>query len=61
MQKQQREYISRVFQWVRALSFEQLVRAIYAQYPEMKENSVFRASFDNHRWGPMYRWCRYWV
>lgn len=28
--------------WARGLSFEQLVKAVYAQYPEMREFSVFR-------------------
>jgi len=35
------EYIRKVAKWVRALSFSQLVSAIYNKYPEMKENSVF--------------------
>jgi uncharacterized protein len=42
MQERQREYITRVSRWVRALSFEDLVRSIYVQYPEMRANSVFR-------------------
>jgi hypothetical protein len=42
MSESQRDYVKKISQWVRALSFEQLVKAIYAQYPDMKENSIFR-------------------
>jgi len=35
-------YLESVAGWVRNLSFEQLVGAIYKRYPEMKVNSVFR-------------------
>jgi uncharacterized protein len=35
-------YIKGLAGWVRGLSFEQLVAAIYNRYPEMKANSVFR-------------------
>ena len=35
-------YISSVANWVRQLSFQQLVASIYKRYPEMKVNSVFR-------------------
>jgi len=35
-------YIANVAQWVRQLSFEQLVASIYNRYPDMKVNSVFR-------------------
>jgi len=37
-----RSYVAKVAQWVRQLSFEQLVASIYNRYPEMKANSVFR-------------------
>lgn len=37
-----RTYITNVANWVRQLSFEQLVASIYNRYPEMKVNSVFR-------------------
>lgn len=37
-----RHYVANVAQWVRQLSFEQLVASIYNRYPEMKANSVFR-------------------
>lgn len=37
-----RTYIVEVANWVRQLSFEQLVASIYNRYPEMKANSVFR-------------------
>ena len=36
------EYITLLSDFVRSLSFEQLVSAIYNAYPEMKANSVFR-------------------
>jgi uncharacterized protein len=42
MDAQSREYVISVVQWVRSLSFQQLVKAIYDRYPEMRENSVFR-------------------
>ncbi len=35
------QYVCNVAEWVRALSFSQLVSAIYSKYPDMKENSVF--------------------
>lgn len=37
-----RDYVASVAQWVRQLSFEQLVASIYKRYPDMKANSVFR-------------------
>jgi uncharacterized protein len=37
-----RAYVGSVAQWVRQLSFQQLVAAIYNKYPDMKANSVFR-------------------
>ncbi len=40
--KSQREYLVLLSQWVRNLTFAQLVGAIYNEYPEMKENSVFK-------------------
>lgn len=36
------EYLRRLSQWVRSLSFAELVSSIYREYPEMKVNSVFR-------------------
>ncbi|MGC9971907.1 MAG: hypothetical protein ABSE56_15100 [Bryobacteraceae bacterium] len=36
------EYLKRVVDWAQGLSFSQLVRAIYAKYPEYRENSVFQ-------------------
>jgi hypothetical protein len=36
------EYLERAVEWCRSLSFQQLVRAIYAKYPEFRQNSVFR-------------------
>ena len=35
-------YLDEVVRWVRARSFNELVKAIYRAYPEMKANSVFR-------------------
>ncbi len=35
------EYLKTVVDWVASMSFPQLVRAIYAKYPEYKANSVF--------------------
>jgi uncharacterized protein len=40
--KRASDYVKNVSTWVRSQSFESLVRAIYAEYPEMKANSVFR-------------------
>lgn len=37
-----RGYIIEVARWVRSLSFQELIRAIYDRYPEMRENSIFR-------------------
>ncbi len=36
------DYIKKVSKFVRALSFEDLVSAIYKAYPDMKVNSVFK-------------------
>jgi hypothetical protein len=36
------DYLLRVSNWVRSLSFAELVGSIYKQYPSMKANSVFR-------------------
>jgi uncharacterized protein len=35
-------YIDALVPWVCGLSFEQLVRAIYVSYPEMRANSIFK-------------------
>jgi hypothetical protein len=37
-----RTYMEQAARWVRSLSFQQLVAAIYNGYPDMKVNSVFR-------------------
>lgn len=37
-----RRYLASAATWVRQLTFEQLVAAIYKRYPEMKAKSVFR-------------------
>lgn len=40
-----RDYIRAVSDWVRKLSFAQLVSAIYAEYPDMKSKSIFRHAY----------------
>jgi len=35
-------YVNEVVTWVKSLTFSGLLRAIYAKYPEMRENSVFQ-------------------
>jgi uncharacterized protein len=37
-----RQYLSAIALWVRSLSFQQLVSAIYKRHPDMKVNSVFQ-------------------
>ncbi len=37
-----RDYIYIISEYVRSLSFTQLVKAIYQAYPEMRQNSVFQ-------------------
>lgn len=37
-----REYLSAIAVWVRSLSFQQLVSAIYKRHPDMRVNSVFQ-------------------
>ena len=36
-----RVYIEAISEWVRSLGFNELVKSIYAVYPDMKKNSVF--------------------
>ena len=36
------KYLKEVVEWAQGLSFQKLVRTIYAHYPEYKANSVFR-------------------
>lgn len=36
------DYIRSVVAWVRTLSFSELLRSIYAEYPKYRENSVFQ-------------------
>lgn len=36
-------FIAETANWVKSLNFEELVAAIYKKYPDMKENSVFKA------------------
>jgi hypothetical protein len=35
-------YFAALTAWIKSLSFDQLVSAIYGDYPEMKVNSIFR-------------------
>ena len=42
LQADAQEYIGKASQFIRSLSFSQLVSAIYKAYPEMQVNSVFR-------------------
>ena len=35
------KYLRALSSWVRSLSFSKLVSAIYKEYPEMKQNSIF--------------------
>lgn len=42
MHRSAREYLSQITNWVRSLTFSQLVSAIYRSYPEMKANSIFQ-------------------
>lgn len=37
-----RSYVGALVRWCQGLSFNQLVSAVYQEYPEMRENSVFR-------------------
>lgn len=36
------EYVCRLVEWVHGQTFQSLVTAIYAKYPEMRKNSVFQ-------------------
>jgi uncharacterized protein len=36
------QYIIKISNWVRALSFKSLVKSIYEAYPHMRENSIFK-------------------
>jgi hypothetical protein len=42
MPTDRRDYILKISEWVRGLSFSELVRSIYDAYPEMKANSIFQ-------------------
>jgi uncharacterized protein YwgA len=42
LSKSDSDYIVSVSNWVRSLTFEQLVKSIYDKYPKMKVNSIFR-------------------
>jgi hypothetical protein len=39
-----REHVSRLVDWARTLSFDNLVNAVYKAYPETRENSIFRGN-----------------
>lgn len=36
------DYIEKVSEWVRSMTFSKLVRSIYDAYPQMRANSIFR-------------------
>ena len=36
------DYVRRIADYVRSMSFAQLVSAVYSEWPEMKANSIFR-------------------
>ena len=38
-----RQFLKDTVSWVRALRFDQLVAAIYRDFPDMKVNSIFRS------------------
>ena len=42
LSKEAKNYVIRASEFVRRLSFNELVKAIYNAYPEMKKNSVFQ-------------------
>jgi hypothetical protein len=35
------DFVQKTVEWVRALRFDQLIAAIYREYPEMKAKSLF--------------------
>lgn len=37
-----RKYLRQLSEWVRSLSFAELVGAVYRAYPDMRENSIFQ-------------------
>lgn len=43
LDKKASDYVMALSEWIRRLSFAELVSAIYKAYPEMKANSVFRS------------------
>ena len=42
LSEKSQQYINEVVTWVRSLSFPELLRAIYAQFPEFRKDSVFQ-------------------
>jgi len=42
LHEKSRRYVESVVDWVLAQSFGSLVKAIYDEYPEMRENSIFQ-------------------
>lgn len=38
-----KKFIVETANWIKSLTFEQLVAAIYKKYPDMKANSVFKS------------------
>ena len=39
--QEEREYIGKLLEWVRGVSFSQLIRVIYARWPAYRANSIF--------------------
>lgn len=44
MSPRAKAFVERAAKWVRSVSFEHLVSAIYQRYPDMKARSIFRGS-----------------
>ena len=42
MSNASRDYLQKLSEWIAALSFQQLVSAVYLRHPDMKVNSVFQ-------------------
>jgi uncharacterized protein len=36
------DYVRRVVEWARSLSFQDLIKSVYAEFPEMKAHSIFQ-------------------
>jgi hypothetical protein len=42
MEEDEYQYLEKISNWVRSLSFNRLVKSIYDKYPHMRANSIFR-------------------